>query len=131
MTRYLSLTEVLELHRGILEQSGGAPGIRDAGALDSALVQPQMTFGGQELYPRLADKAAALAFALICSHPFVDGNKRVGHAAMETFLVLNGHELDATVDDQEQVVLQVAAGGMGRDQFTAWVQTHLNDTRRE
>ena len=71
-----------------------------------------MTFGGQELYPGLADKAAALGFSLVCNHPFVDGNKRVGHAAMETFLVLNGWELAAGVDEQEQVILRLAAGAL-------------------
>lgn len=61
----------------------------------------------------------------LCNHPFLDGNKRVGHAAMETFLVLNGYELDASVDDQEQVILKLAAGSLNREDFTAWVQTHL------
>src|SRR5947209_8009363 len=101
MTRYLSRDEVLELHRLVLDQSGGSAGVLHPGGLDSALVQPQMTFGGTELYPDLADKAAVLGYSLICNHPFVDGNKRVGHAALETFLVLNGHELDAPVDEQE------------------------------
>jgi death-on-curing protein len=127
MIRYLTLEEVLELHRLALEQSGGLGGVRDLGALDSALAQPQMAFGGQELYPTLAEKAAALAFSLVCNHPFVDGNKRVGHAVMETFLVLNGWELVAEVDDQEQVILQLAAGSLKRDEFTAWAQSHLQE----
>ena len=83
-----------------------------------------MAFGGQDLYPTLADKASALAFSLINNHPFVDGNKRVGHAAMETFLVLNGHELAGDVDEQEAVILAVAAGQTSREEFTARVQTH-------
>src|SRR6266571_3420897 len=103
MIHYLTVEEVLELHRMALEQSGGLGGVRDLGGLESALAQPQMTFGGQELYPSLAEKAAALGFSLICNHPFADGNKRVGHAAMETFLVLNGYELTAGVDEQEAV----------------------------
>jgi death-on-curing protein len=122
--RYLTLTEVLELHRLALEQSGGAEGVRDQSALESAVAQPQMTFGGEELYPTLADKAAALGFSLVRNHAFVDGNKRIGHAAMETFLVLNGHELNASVDEQEQVILQLAAGTLGRPAFTEWVRTH-------
>ena len=83
-----------------------------------------MTFGGEDLYPSLAEKAAALGFSLIKNHPFVDGNKRVGHAAMEYFLILNGYELDDDVDDQERTILAVAAGEMGREEFTAWVHTH-------
>lgn len=125
MIRYLTVEEVLELHRLVLEQSGGLGGVRDLGGLDSALAQPQMAFGGQELYPSLAEKAAALGFSLVCNHPFADGNKRVGHAAMETFLVLNGWELVAGVDEQEQVVLRLAAGTLKRDEFVAWGQAHL------
>jgi death-on-curing protein len=90
--RYLTLEEVLDLHALVLQQSGGMPGIRDPNALDSAIAQPAMAFGGHDLYPNIADKAAALAFSLVMNHPFFDGNKRIGHAAMETFLVLNGHE---------------------------------------
>jgi death-on-curing protein len=125
MIRYLILEEVLELHCLALEQSGGLAGVRDLGGLDSAISQPQMTFGGQELYPSLAEKAAALGFGLICNHPFVDGNKRVGHAALETFLVLNGWELAAGVDEQEQVILRLASGTMKRDEFAVWVRSHL------
>src|ERR1700722_16891251 len=121
MIRYLTLKEVLALHRLVLEQSGGLNGVRDLGGLDSALAQPQMTFGGQELYASLAEKAVALVFSLVCNHPFLDGNKRVGHAAMETFLVLHGWELEADVDEQEQVILRLAAGSMKREEFTAWV----------
>jgi death-on-curing protein len=108
--RYLTLGEVLELYHRIIRQSGGSQGIRDLGALESALARPRMTFGNQELYPTVVEKASALGFSLIKNHPFVDGNKRTGHAAMETFLVLNGFELDASVDEQEQIILQVASG---------------------
>jgi death-on-curing protein len=69
------------------------------------------------LYPSLAEKAAALGFSLVRNQPFVDGNKRVGHAAMETLLVLNGWELVAGVDEQEQAMLRVAAGSMEREEF--------------
>jgi len=123
--RYLTLAEVLELHRLLLEQSGGAVGLRDANALDSALAQPAMTFDGQDLYLTLADKAAALGFSLVKNHAFIDGNKRIGHAVMETFLVLNGYELRATTDEQEQVILQLAAATLSRETFTEWVRSHL------
>jgi death on curing protein len=125
MIRYLIIEEVLELHRLVLEQSGGLAGIRDLGGVESALAQPQMTFSGHELYPSLAEKAAALGFSLVCNHPFLDGNKRIGHAAMETFLVLNGWELAAGVDEQEQVILRLAGGGLKREEFAVWVQAHL------
>ena len=99
--RYLTVAEVLSLHRLLIAQTGGTAGIRDLGALQSAVTQPQMTFGGDDLYPSLEEKAAALCFSLVANHPFLDGNKRAAHAAMETFLMLNGSELNATVDEQE------------------------------
>ncbi|MFZ1396315.1 MAG: Fic family protein, partial [Candidatus Promineifilaceae bacterium] len=77
--RFLTLNELLTLHKRILAQSGGSAGIRAIGGLESALAQPRMTFDGQELYPTLAEKAAALGFSIIQNHPFVDGNKRTGH----------------------------------------------------
>ena len=83
--RYLSLGEVLELHRLIIQQSGGAVGVRNLAALESAIAQPRMTFDGHDLYPSLEAKAAAICFFIVQNHPFLDGNKRCGHAAMETF----------------------------------------------
>jgi len=93
--------------------------------LESALAQPKTTFGGVELYPTLIEKAAALAFSLVQGHPFVDGNKRAGHAAMETFLVLKGTEIDAPVDNQERLMLDLAAGRIGRSQLIDWLHRHL------
>jgi death on curing protein len=122
--RYLTMDEVLELHRLVLAQSGGLQGVRDFNAVDSAVAQPAMTFGGQDLHPTLADKAASLGFSLIQNHPFVDGNKRVGQAAMESFLVLNGYELDASIDEQEKIILEVAAGHLGLPPVTDWVRAH-------
>lgn len=122
---YLTTDEVIKLHEWIIAQSGGSPGIRDHGLIDSAVYQPQASFGGHELNPTLADKAAALGFSLACNHAFIDGNKRIAHAAMETFLVRNGHELQADVDEQEAVFLQLAAGTMTREQFTDWVRQHV------
>ncbi len=123
--RYLALSEVVELHRRLLEATGGAVGIRDLGALESAVAQPKMTVAGSDLYPSLAEKAAALCFSLVANHPFVDGNKRVGHAAMETFLVVNGAEIDARLEEQERVMLELAAGRINRGQLANWLGQHL------
>ena len=122
--RYLSISEVLELHERILLDSGGARGLRDLGALESCVSQPHATFGGQDLYPDLVSKAASLGFSLVMNHPFLDGNKRVGHAAMEVFLVLNGHEIACDVDGQEDVILRLAAGALSREAFAEWVRKH-------
>jgi death-on-curing protein len=123
--RYLALSEVVELHRRLLEATGGAVGIRDLGALESAVAQLKMTVAGSDLYPSLAEKAAALCFSLVANHPFVDGNKRVGHAAMETFLVVNGAEIDAGLEEQERVMLELAAGRINRGQLANWLGQHL------
>jgi death-on-curing protein len=125
--RYVTLGEVVELHRRLLQTTGGAAGIRDFGALESAVAQPKATatFEGSDLYPTLAEKAAALCLALVQGRPFIDGNKRVGHAAMETFLALNGNEIDAPTDAHERIMLDLAAGRLGHRQLTDWLRQHL------
>ncbi|HAC64923.1 MAG TPA: hypothetical protein DCF68_15680 [Cyanothece sp. UBA12306] len=83
MTRYLTQSEILQLHSLLIQQSGGMEGIRDKGSLESAhryadlfeIAQPKMTFGGEDLYPSIIEKASALGFSLIMNHPFIDGNK--------------------------------------------------------
>jgi len=123
--RYLTIGEVLELHRRIIQQTGGASGVRNLAALESAVAQPRMTFEGKDLYPTIEDKAAALAFFIIQNHPYVDGNKRCGHAAMETFLVLNGKEIKAPVDEIEKIILEMASGKFSRKNFVDWLAGHI------
>ena len=124
--RYLTLGEVVELHRRLLQATGGASGIRDLGARESAVAQPKATFGGVDLYHTIVEKAAALCFSLVQNHPFVDGNKRVAHAAMGTFLVLNGMEIVASIDDQERLMLDLAASRIGRAELIDWLRRHLD-----
>ena len=124
-SRFLTLDEVLEVHARLLQQSGGAEGVRDRAALESSLAQPNQSLDDRELYPSVPAKAAALGFFLARNHPFVDGNKRVAPAALEITLVMNGFEIAASVDEQEQVMLALAAGTLGREEFTTWVEQHL------
>lgn len=128
--RYLTLTEVLELYRRVIAQSGGALGIHSLGALESALAQPRITFGSEELYPTLVEKASTLAFSIIQNHPFLDGNKRTGHAALEAFLLFNEHELSAPISEQERVILRIAAGDLSRDQLTDWLRLNIVEVTR-
>jgi death on curing protein len=123
--RYLTLEEIIELHRILIERSGGSHGLRDQGALESAVAQPQMTFDQVDLYPTLSAKAAALAYSLIQNHPFIDGNKRIGHAAMEVMLVMSGYGIEAPVDEQEQVILEVASSQRPREALLEWLEQHL------
>lgn len=123
--RYLTVGEVLEIYSQVMNQSGGGVGIRDIGALESAVAQPRMTFNEEELYPTTAEKACALGFSLIQNHPFVDGNKRAGHAAMESFLMFNGYEIFASVDEQVEIILGVASGKVNRYEFANWLSEHI------
>ena len=125
MIRYLRLSEVLELHRRLIATSGGSPGVRDLRLLEGSLAQLRQTFSGVDLYPTLIEKAAVLGFSLIKNHPFVDGNKRVGHAALEVMLMLNGYELTASKESTEAVVLAVASGTLDRQAWTEWVKEQI------
>lgn len=84
-----------------------------------------MTFAEEELYTDITEKAAALAISPLRNHPFVDGNKRTAHAAMAVFLLLNDREIEATVDEQEQLVLELAAGQQDRDDLIHWLSDHV------
>ena len=123
--RYLALSEVLRLHSALIASSGGSSGVRDLGRIQSALAQPMVTFDEVELYPSLVEKAAAMGFALIQGHAFIDGNKRIGHAAIEVFLVLNGFEIVESVDEQERAILAVASGALSRKEFTVWLRERV------
>ena len=129
--RYLSISEVFELHDRIIFSSGGSRGIRDIYALESAVNQPRQTFDQKDLYPDLVAKAAAVCFSLVMNHPFVDGNKRVGHAAMETFLILNGYEIISSVDGQERVMLELAEGKLSRSDSSEGLNNHISHITNE
>ena len=122
--RFLTLGEVLALHRRILAESGGTSGVRDLGAIASALSQPKVSVGGQDAYPTLIEKAAALGYLLIRNHGFLDGNKRIAHAAMEVFLVMNDMEISASVDEQERFILSLAAGEVSREALVDWLRSN-------
>jgi len=128
--RYLSLIEIIEIHERLISVSGGSKGIRDFHALESALAQPLITFDSNELYPDLVAKAAALGFFLISNHPFIDGNKRVGHAAMEILLIINGYEIEASIDEQERMILNIAMGKCNLSELSKWLRGHLIKKKR-
>lgn len=123
--KYLSLKDILSLYEKIIQQSGGSYGIRDMNLLKSSVAQPFMTYDCLELYPTLIDKACALGYSLIMNHPFIDGNKRIGHASLELFLYINGYEILASVDEQEKIILSIASGKMSREAFKEWINKHL------
>ena len=124
MIRYLTLSEVLALHGNLLASSGGNAGIRDLGRVQAALKKTVATFEGVEVYPSVIEKAAALGCGLIQAQAFADANKRLGHAVTELFLILNGLEIVAPVDEQEKVVLDIASDRLTREGFTDWLKRH-------
>jgi death-on-curing protein len=125
---YLSVEQVLALHQALVEQFGGASGLHDLGALESADARPAMTFGGDDLYGDLAAKAAALMHSLVLNHPFVDGNKRVGIAAAELFLEGNASTLEESDDELERVTLAVAEGKVAVEALAIWFRQRLRAT---
>jgi death-on-curing protein len=122
VTVYLSLEQVLDLHRLQIRRFGGSAGLRDRGALESALARPQMTFGGEDLYPTIADKAAALMHSLVMNHPFVDGNKRAGAHAGILFLLTNEMEPVFSATELTDVTLAVARGELSAEALAIWLR---------
>jgi death-on-curing protein len=130
VTVYLSLEQVLELHRLAIRRFGGSAGLRERGSLEAALARPQMTFAGDDLYPDLESKAAALMHSLVMNHPFVDGNKRTGAAVAELFLNLNGVELQAGDDDVVALTRSVARGEVNAEALAIWLRQRSRHRER-
>ena len=122
--KILSRQQVLRLYDDLLATFGGTAGIRDEGLLDSALNAPFATFGGQSLYPSVQAKAAQLGFGLVCNHPFVDGNKRIGAHVMLVFLAVNGIELAYDQQELIDIIWQVASGQAKADDLLVWILEH-------
>lgn len=122
----LSKLQVLLIHDQLISETGGSSGLRDEGMLDSALNAPFQTFGGEDVYPSLQQKAARLCFSLVKNHPFVDGNKRIGAHAMLVFLALNGIDLQHSQTELSDVILQLAAGEIEATDLLHWILAHQN-----
>ena len=120
----LSKLQVLLIHDQLIAETGGSPGLRDEGMLDSALNAPFQTFGGEDVYPSLQQKAARLCFGLVKNHPFVDGNKRIGAHVMLVFLALNGVELQHSQTELSDIILQLAAGEIDTEDLLYWILSH-------
>jgi len=122
---YLTLDVVLAIHDDMIERYGGGHGIRDLGLIQSALARPQASFGGEDLYPAVLDKAAALFHSLIFNHAFMDGNKRTSITATARFLYINGYEL--TVEKEEFVAfpLRVENKHLSLEEIKGWLKIHV------
>ncbi len=121
----LSAAQLAALHSELMKAFGGRGGVRDRGALEAAAARPGMTFDGEDLYPDLAAKAAALMHSLVLDHPFVDGNKRVGAAAAELVVEINGYRLRADDPDLERVAFSAAKGELSAEALAIWFRQRL------
>jgi death-on-curing protein len=123
----LSQEQIKRLHKKVVDATGGLDGIRDEAMLDSALSVAFQTFDGIELYPSTAAKIARIAYGLVCNHPFIDGNKRIGTYVMMVLLDLNQIETDFSDDDVIRMGLELANGSMNDKQLLDLIVNHINE----
>ena len=106
----LTVNDIMLLHEKIIDKTGGIRGIRDIGLLEMAASSPFASFGREDLYKTVEEKAEQLCNSLIRNHPFLDGNKRIGILAMLVFLDLNGKKFNTTNEEIISLGLNVAKG---------------------
>ena len=117
--------QILLLHEEVIEQYGGSHGIRDEKLLDSALSVPFQSFGDFEFYPTVLEKAVRLCFGLVMNHPFIDGNKRVGAAALLATLKVNNISYRADRGELSEVILSLSSGKIDYEDLLRWVREHV------
>lgn len=116
------LDGVLRLHELSIERYGGSHGIRDLEMLESAVIRPYQTFGGEPLYTTTIEKAAAIAESIIMNHPFVDGNKRTGFLAMFALLEREGFELIVDEEEAYRFTINISTGSAAFDDIVKWLK---------
>jgi death-on-curing protein len=120
----------LAIHARLLEHFGGAPGVRDAGLLESALARPRQLFSYAES-PNIIEMAAAYIAGIVRNHPFLDGNKRTGLVVGVLFLETNGCRFNAPEEDTTRAVLDLAAGRLDEKGFVSWLGNHVKAPRKK
>ncbi len=128
MTHYLSPQQVLFIHARLITATGGEHDVRDMALLQSAVARPQATFDGDDLYPTLPDKAAALMHSLLFNHPFIDGNERTAVVAAALFLQRNHHELTAGSGELERFTISVLRDRLSPATIATWFRVHCPQT---
>ena len=119
---YLTLEQVITIHEDQVIRYGGSSGLRDVPLLESAVFRPQSSFGGEDLYPTIFDKAASLMHSLILNHPFIDANKRTGTASMLVFLELNGYRLKVSQKALLETAKKVKSKKLSMDELGDWLK---------
>ena len=120
----LSKQQLIAIHDQIILATGGTTGVRDEGLLDAAIAAPWQTFGGNELFPSLEEKAARLGYGLVNNHPFIDGNKRIAAVATLEILALNGVNLSYSQSELSDIFLEVATGQSNQGVLLEWIKSH-------
>ena len=120
----ISVSQALKIHTVAILKFGGANGVRDMGGLESALARPFQTFGGEDLYPSIFEKAAAIGESLIMNHPFIDGNKRTGYLLMEALLRYGGHKIVASDDELYHFVINISTGSISFEEIVEWLKNN-------
>lgn len=120
----ISYKEVVDIHQILIDEFGGANGIRDKELLSSALARSFQTFDGKELYPTTIEKAASLIESILINHPFIDGNKRTGYVLMRLILLSNNFDIIATQEEKYTFVIDIASGKSKFDSIVSWLSTH-------
>lgn len=123
---FLTLDEVVAIHRDQIERYGGSHGIRDMKLLQSAVAMPTAGFAGDYLHCDIFEMAAAYLFHLIRNHPFVDGNKRTGAVTAVVFLMMNDIELNAAEVSFERMVRSVAESKTDKAKVATFFRRHAN-----
>lgn len=122
--QFLTLAEVIEIHRDQIDRYGGSYGLLDQGRLSAAVAMPAATFGGQFLHTDLCEMAASYLYHIAQNHPFIDGNKRVAAVAADVFLALNGVRMTATENDYAEIVLSVASGETSKSALSEFLRAN-------
>ncbi|MDR0434127.1 MAG: type II toxin-antitoxin system death-on-curing family toxin [Gracilibacteraceae bacterium] len=122
----LTVDEIITLHSKLIAATGGSDGLRDKGLLESAVLNCYQTFGGEELYPGVIEKAARLAFSICANHPFVDGNKRAAVTSLLTILRLNDIAISHTQKELVALGLGIADRSLDYETVLEWVRLHLS-----
>lgn len=120
----VTLEQLLELHVLVVAQTGGSEGIRDLGRLEAALATQTQSVFGEELYPSLFDKAAALMRSIIADHGFVDGNKRTGMLTGLTFLKINNISCSFKQGEVEDCAVKIATEHLDIPAIARWLESH-------
>jgi death-on-curing protein len=118
----ISIEQVLAIHSIAIKQFGGSNGIRDTQMLESAIKRPFQTFGGEELYPSIIEKAAAIIESILMNHPFVDGNKRTGYILMKAMLMEKNITITTHQNEVYNFVIAISTGEMKFEAIVAWLK---------